>query len=102
MISFINEKDFSKVVEKSNKPVFVEFFADWCGQSGLVHEQLEQLVAENQNVMAVRVNVDENNNLAERFGVSFIPCVKVFEYGENTKTIMGFRTKSQFEAALEK
>lgn len=99
-IKYVTESTFRQEVEASTVPVLVDFYADWCGPCKMVQPELEALAASNANVVVAKVNVDENNNLAERFGISNIPCMLLFKNGEVTKTIIGYRTKQQLEAAV--
>lgn len=99
-IKYVTESTFRQEVEASTVPVLVDFYADWCGPCKMVQSELEALAATNTNVVVAKVNVDENNNLAERFGISNIPCMLLFKNGEVTKTIIGYRTKQQLEAAI--
>ena len=98
MIKHSSEKDFRQDVEECKTPVFVDFYADWCGPCQLIQPELEKLDADGMTV--VKVNVDENNHLAERFNVHSIPCVVLFVDGEPRKTIIGFRTSRQLKALL--
>lgn len=100
-IKNITEKEFSCAVEKAVKPVLVQFFATWCGPCKSLAQELDALVRENLSLDVVRINVDENNHLAERFAVSAVPCMMLFKDGEAVKTVNGFRTKSQIKKMLE-
>lgn len=99
-IKYVTESTFRQEVEASTVPVLVDFYADWCGPCKMVQPELEALASSTDNVVVAKVNVDENNNLAERFGISNIPCMLLFKNGEVTKTIIGYRTKQQLEAVI--
>ena len=99
-IKHVTESTFRQEVEASTVPVLVDFYADWCGPCQMVQPELDALASSNANVVVAKVNVDENNNLAERFGISNIPCMLLFKNGEVAKTIIGFRTKQQLETAV--
>ncbi|MBP5662383.1 MAG: thioredoxin [Clostridia bacterium] len=98
MIKYSSEKEFRYDVEESATPVIVDFYADWCGPCKMIQPELEKLAEE--GVKIVKINVDENNHLAERFGVHSIPCMILFADGEPRKTIIGFRTSQQLKALL--
>ena len=99
MIKYSSEKEFRRDVEESTTPVIVDFYAEWCGPCNAIQPELEKLAQE--GVTIVKINVDENNRLAERFGVHSIPCMILFVGGEPRKTIIGFRTSQQLKALLD-
>ena len=99
-IKHVTENTFRQEVEVATVPVLVDFYADWCGPCQMIQPELEALAESNANVIVAKVNVDENNNLAERFGINHIPCMLLFKNGEVAKTIIGFRTKQQLETAI--
>ena len=100
-IKQVTESTFRQEVEVNAKPVIVDFYADWCGPCKMVQPELEALSAARDDVAVVKVNVDENNNLAERFNISSIPCMMLFAGGEVKKTIIGYRTRQQLEAIID-
>jgi thioredoxin len=74
----------------SSKPVLVEFYADWCGPCRMVGPQVERLAAElDGRAKVIRLNVDENHDLAQRYGVSGIPCFIAFKNGSETSRQVG-------------
>lgn len=99
-IKHVTESTFRQEVEASKIPVLVDFYAEWCGPCKMVQPELEALAASRDDVLVAKVNVDENNHLAERFSVSSIPCMILFKDGEVKKTIIGYRTKQQLEAII--
>ncbi len=99
-IKHVTESTFRQEVEASKTPVLVDFYAEWCGPCKMVQPELEALAASRDDVLVAKVNVDENNHLAERFSVSSIPCMILFKDGEVKKTIIGYRTKQQLEAII--
>ncbi len=96
----VRESNFRTAVEAADASVLVEFYADWDGTSQMILKELEQLAYEENGVTVAKINVDENNNLAERFNVSSLPCTILFVKGEPEKTINGFRTKQQLQALI--
>lgn len=96
-IKHLTESTFRQEVETCSNPVLVDFYAEWCGPCKMVQPELEALASANDNIVVAKVNVDENNNLAERFAINSIPCMILFKDGEAKKTIIGYRTKQQLE-----
>src|SRR5574344_975640 len=90
MLKHINNKDFEQEVLKNSKPVLVDFYADWCGPCKMVAPVLEKIGREHTNFEIVKVNVDENQDLAIKYGVMSIPTMIVFKKGEAVDGIVGF------------
>lgn len=99
-VEIVNESNFRAAVEESSGPVLVDFYAEWCGPCKMLHPQLEKLAENRKDITVAAVNVDENNNLAERFNISNVPCMLLFKHGEVAKTILGYRTSDQLEALI--
>ena len=100
-IKQVCENNFRAEVELSPVPVLVDFYADWCGPCKAIQPELEALSKECSKIVVAKTNVDENNNLAERFNISNIPCMILFSKGEPVKTIVGYRTKKQLLTLIE-
>ncbi len=96
----VTESTFGEEVLQSGKPVLADFWADWCGPCKMIAPVLEEIADEHQNsVKIAKVNVDENPNLANQYGISAIPTMLIFEGGKVTGKIIGFAGK---EALLGK
>lgn len=78
---------------KENKSVFVDFYADWCGPCKMLGPVVEQLAAENPDVVFVKVNVDTTPDIASRYGIMSIPTLIAFKNGEIAATSVGFQPK---------
>ena len=85
----------------SGKPVLVDFYADWCGPCRMLAPLLEQIAEERGDVVVAKVNVDNEQELAERFGVFSIPTLIVMKDGEAVNRATGARPKAQILALLE-
>ena len=95
--------DFSTEVLKSEIPVLVDFWAPWCGPCRMVGPILDELAGDYAGkVKIVKVNVDEETELARQYGIMSIPAVYIFKGGEAVERMIGARPKAEFAAALDK
>lgn len=99
-VEHINENQFKSVVLDSEKPVLVDFFATWCGPCRQMSPVLEQIANERSDVKIVKVDVDENQNLAAQFGVMSIPTLIYFKNGKAVSQAVGARSKASLETML--
>ena len=99
-VEHINENQFKSVVLESEKPVLVDFFATWCGPCRQMSPILEQVSEERSDVKIVKVDVDENQNLAAEYGVMSIPTLIYFKGGKAVSQAVGARSKASLEMIL--
>lgn len=100
VVEHINENQFKSVVLESEKPVLVDFFATWCGPCRQMSPILEQVSEERSDVKIVKVDVDENQNLAAEYGVMSIPTLIYFKGGKAVSQAVGARSKASLEMML--
>lgn len=97
----LTKDNFDEVVLKADKPVLVDFWATWCGPCRMVGPIIERIATEQEGVAIVgKVNVDEEEEIAERYGIMSIPTLMVFKNGEAVKTSVGAQPKEKIEAML--
>ena len=96
----INKENFASEVLQSDKPVLLDFYADWCGPCRMVGPIVSEIAEERSDVKVGKINVDEQPELAAQFGVMSIPMLAVMKDGKLTNQIVGFRPKEQIEAML--
>jgi thioredoxin 1 len=98
-----SDQNFEELVVNSEVPVLVDFWAPWCGPCRMVGPVLEQLATQyGDKVKVVKINVDEERQVASAMGVRSIPTIALFNKGEVKDVIIGARPKSDFEALLNK
>ncbi len=85
---------FETEVIKSDKPVLIDFFADWCGPCRMVSPIIDEIAEESSDYKVCKVNVDEEPELAQKFGVSSIPTIAVVKNGEISAISAGAKPKS--------
>lgn len=97
----VTDDNFATEVLASEKPVMVDFWAEWCGPCRAVSPILDQIATEHADkIEIVKLNVDENPNTAMEFNITSIPTMKVFKAGEVVKTVVGAKPKPALEAEL--
>ena len=98
----INKSNFENEVINADKPVLLDFYADWCGPCKMLAPVLHEIAEENAGTLKVgKINVDEQMELAMRFQVSNIPMLVVFKDGKAVARSVGYQSKSEIVAMVE-
>jgi len=96
----VNNNNFEENVLKEKGKVLVDFNADWCGPCRMLGPTLEEIANERIDAKIVSVNIDENNELSDQYGILSIPCLVLFENGKEIKRCIGLKPKDEIESFI--
>ena len=99
-IKIVTDASFADDVLMSDKPVVVDFWAEWCGPCKLVAPILEEIAGSNDGIVIAKLNVDENPQTSMNYGITSIPTMNVYQGGQVVKTIIGAKPKAALLADL--
>jgi len=98
----VTEQDFDDIIQKSGAPVLVDFWAEWCGPCKMLAPVLDELAAAyGDKVKIVKVNVDQQPNLAARYGIRSIPTIIIFRGGEIAEQMVGMQPKEALKTKID-
>jgi thioredoxin 1 len=101
-VEYADQANFDQLVLNSDVPVLVDFYADWCGPCRMVAPVLDELARETTDARIVKVDVDQNPQLASRYGISSIPSLLVFKNGQVADQHTGVASKARLKALLDR
>ena len=100
MVKVITNENFKTEVLESDKPVLIDFWASWCGPCRMLSPVIDKIAEERADIKVCKVNVDEQGELAQRFGVMSIPTVVAMKDGKIVNQSVGVRPKEAILAML--
>ena len=102
LIKHTTDATFDADVLKSDKPVLVDYWAEWCGPCKMIAPILDEVAQSHQDKLQIaKMNVDENRDVPAKFGIRGIPTLMLFKNGELAATKVGAMSKSQLNAFIE-
>lgn len=102
-VTEVTKSTFSQEVLESKTPVLVDFWAPWCGPCRMVAPVVEEIAVQYEGkVKVVKVNTDENNDVASKYGIRSIPTLMIFKDGKNVDMVVGAVPKATLAGTLEK
>lgn len=99
-VTQINSNEFEELVLKSDKPVLVDFFADWCGPCKMLLPTLDKLAETQEDVSVVKINVDDNVDLAKQYNIRGIPTMLLIKDGDVVDRVSGNKTLDDLKKFL--
>jgi thioredoxin 1 len=96
----VTDANFADEVLMSEKPILVDFWAEWCGPCKMVAPILEEIAAANDGIVIAKMNVDENPTTPASYGITSIPTMHVYQGGQIVKTFIGAKPKAALLAGL--
>jgi thioredoxin 1 len=103
MIKEVGDLNFDQEVESVQGVTIVDFWAPWCGPCRMIAPIMEELLEElGDKVKFVKVNVDDNMNVSQKYNVASIPTIILFDKGKVAETLVGFRPKQELKAVIER
>ena len=96
----ITEKNFEEEVLNSEKTVVLDFYATWCGPCKMQSPIIDKLAEERTDIKVGKINVDENTELAEKYGIMSIPTILIVKKGETTNQFIGLTPKEKIVESL--
>ena len=100
MVKEITEANFESEVLNSGKTCLIDFYAVWCGPCKMMSPVIDEIAAENPDIVVGKVDADENDDLAEKYQVMSIPTILVIKDGEVAETFIGVTPKENIVAAI--
>lgn len=96
----LSNENFNKEIIESGVTAIVDFYADWCGPCKMQSPIIDKIAEEHSEIKVGKVNVDDNQELAEKYGIMSIPTILIIKNGEVTKQFVGLTTKDEILSCI--
>lgn len=96
----VTKDNFEEEVLKSSLPVLIDFNADWCGPCRMIRPMLDDIASNNDNIKIVSINIDDEDELADKYEVSSIPCLVLIKDGKEVNRNVGLIAQDQLESFI--
>lgn len=102
MVMYVSESTFEREVLQASQPVLVDFYADWCGPCRAIAPIVDEIARElNDKLKVVKLDVDQNPEIAMQYGVQSIPTLLLFKGGKEVERLIGYMSKSKLLSKIE-
>lgn len=98
----INQNEFDEKVSSSDKKILIDVYAKWCGPCKMLSPIIDELANEIDNINFYKLDIDESEDIAKRYGIMSIPTLLIFDNCELKEKIVGFKSKEELKAILNK
>lgn len=98
----IKQNEFDEKVSNSDKKVLIDVYANWCGPCKMLSPIIDELANEIDNINFCKLDIDESEDIARRYGIMSIPTLLIFDNGELKEKIVGFKNKEELKEILNK
>ncbi len=97
----VTNEEFNEIINNSHKVVVVDFFAEWCMPCLMISPIIEDLAEQIPKVKFTKINIDDNQELAQKYNISSIPCLIIFKDGKEVDRIIGAQTAEVIESKVK-
>ncbi len=98
----ITNKEFNEIINNSHKLVIVDFFAEWCMPCLMLSPIIDEIAEERKEVKFVKINIDENKEIASQYNISSIPCLIFFKQGKEEDRLIGMQDAETLQEKIKK